>query len=101
MRNTKVCPKCGSNDIVIVPGLYGELDGLEHFAPPGSILVLLAITRYFCCNCGFSEEWIESPEDREKIKKTFGERQDETAFPKMAGKIGHFLNGLFNSVKKA
>ena len=30
------------------------------------------VTRYLCGSCGFSEEWIDAPEDLEKLKEKYG-----------------------------
>ena len=30
------------------------------------------VTRYLCGSCGFSEEWIDSPEDLHKLKEKYG-----------------------------
>ncbi len=35
------------------------------------------VTRYLCCACGFSEEWIDNPEDVAKIKKKYGSNEGE------------------------
>jgi hypothetical protein len=72
MKNTKTCPKCGSNDIVAVTGQvsgYGTGIAVGVCWKFGGII---EITRYFCCACGFSEEWIEDPRDLKKIKKRYG-----------------------------
>ena len=29
------------------------------------------VTRYLCGSCGFSEEWIDAPEDLEKLKDKY------------------------------
>ncbi len=71
MKNTRICPKCGSSDIVMVPGKAGAYGvgnniqvGLTNFSA-------ILVNRYVCCSCGFSEEWIER-EDIPKLKKKFG-----------------------------
>ena len=30
------------------------------------------VTRYLCGSCGFSEEWIDAPEDLQKLKEKYG-----------------------------
>lgn len=45
MKNTAICPKCGSEDIVSVP--YREY-----------IMFGVKPQRYICRRCGFSETWI-------------------------------------------
>jgi hypothetical protein len=66
MRNTKVCPKCGSRDIVIVPGVLNAL------TVSLGVLSTVELKRHLCVGCGFCEEWIDDAEDRERIRKKFG-----------------------------
>jgi hypothetical protein len=66
MRNTKICPKCGSRDIVIVPGVLNAL------TVSVGVLRTVELKRHLCVDCGFTEEWIDDAEDRERIKKKLG-----------------------------
>ena len=70
MKMKKICPKCGSTDIVVVPGKAGAYGvgnniqvGLTNFSA-------VLVDRYVCCSCGYSEEWIEK-EDIPALKKKF------------------------------
>lgn len=70
MKMKKICPKCGSTDIVVVPGKAGAYGvgnniqvGLTNFSA-------VLVDRYVCCSCGYSEEWIEK-EDIPVLKKKF------------------------------
>ena len=56
MKNTKKCPKCQSSDIVKIKGECGPYGRGNNIAISGRTPVL--VTRYLCCSCGFSEEWI-------------------------------------------
>jgi len=67
MKNTKICPKCASNDIIKIKGNTGNSYS-SNFAAVG-LLSYVPVTRYVCCNCVFSEEWIENEKDIEKLKK--------------------------------
>jgi hypothetical protein len=69
MKNTKTCPKCKCREIVIVPGSVGLFGSGNNI--PLDWLKYITVSRYLCCGCGFSEEWIENQEDREKIKAAF------------------------------
>jgi hypothetical protein len=73
MRTTKICPKCGSNDVVIVPGRVGGTFAGNH-VQVGFLGLPVEVARYLCCECGFSEEWVDNPEDLERIKKKYGEK---------------------------
>ena len=61
IKNTKICSKCGGNDIVVVlndghpDATYGNNIQTGMTILSGNIYV----QRYICCECGFSEEWIE------------------------------------------
>ncbi len=72
MRNTKICPKCGSYDVVRVPGGVGAHGAGDNIPMGLWTFSAIKVTRYLCCDCGFSEEWIDDPNDREKIKTKFG-----------------------------
>ena len=71
MKNTKKCPKCSSNDIIIIPGKVGAY-GTGNNIPMGLIILnYVKVTRYLCLNCGFSEEWIDANKDIEKLRKKY------------------------------
>lgn len=59
MMYRKICPKCGSNDIVIVDGYAGPY-GEGNYIKAG--LSTVKVERYICTNCGFTEEWIRGTE---------------------------------------
>lgn len=69
MKNSHCCPKCGSTDILRIPGQSGAY-GTGNNIPAGfSVFSAVLVTRYLCGNCGFSEEWIEDREGIEKLRK--------------------------------
>lgn len=70
MKNTKCCPKCGGTDIERIDGFSG-IYGTGNNIPVGFGAV--GVHRYLCCECGFSEEWIDK-EDISKIKKKLKKR---------------------------
>jgi hypothetical protein len=50
-------------------GAYGAGNNI----PTGmTILSSVKVTRFLCSQCGYSEEWIESPSDLEKLRKRYG-----------------------------
>ncbi len=74
MKNTHTCPKCQSKDIVRIPtqaGLHANRSVVLVGWGPG-----VMVTRYVCCACGFSEEWIDAPEDRAKLHEHFAAEWD-------------------------
>lgn len=66
MKNTHICPKCKSEDIVRVPGA----DGVNNIQVGWSIFSAIPVHRYVCCECGFSEEWIDR-DDILKLKEKY------------------------------
>lgn len=69
MKNTKSCPKCQSNDIVRINGYAGAYGSGNNIMIGMSILSAVGVNRYICCNCGFTEEWVDQ-EDIERIKNS-------------------------------
>lgn len=69
MKNTKSCPKCQSNDIVRINGYAGAYGSGNNIMIGMSILSAVGVNRYICCNCGFTEEWVDQ-EDLERIKNS-------------------------------
>lgn len=69
MKNTKHCPKCLGEDIVRIEGNW-DTYGVGNNVRTGIFSIAL-VTKYVCLGCGFSEEWVESKEDLEKIRKKY------------------------------
>ena len=73
MKNTKKCPKCGCDNLLkieipliryhenFIPIRFGGFDSV-------------AVIRYVCTGCGYSEEWIDKddiPRLREKYPRIY------------------------------
>ena len=71
MKKSNVCPKCGSNDILMIPGSSGAYGVGNNIQVGWSTFSAVLVDRYVCCGCGFSEEWIDE-KDIEKLKEKFG-----------------------------
>ena len=72
MKNTHTCPKCNSREIMRIEGRMGGYSGGNDI-PAGSFSFrTVKVTRYLCGSCGFSEEWIDAPEDLHKLKEKYG-----------------------------
>ena len=70
MKNTGICPKCKQSDIITVKGSSGAY-GVGNNIPVGMTnFSAVLVNRYVCCNCGYSEEWIDL-EDIPKLKKKY------------------------------
>lgn len=70
MKNSQSCPKCTGLEIVRVEGIQGQY-GSGNVIPTGGFTIWssIKVTRYVCVHCGYSEEWIDSPDDLQRIRK--------------------------------
>jgi hypothetical protein len=63
MKHTGKCPKCGSQRVRYQPGgLMQEQDKMTR----GVFRSAVRIGRYYCLDCGFTEEWID---DLDKVQE--------------------------------
>lgn len=69
MKTTKICPKCGSNEIVRIDGYAGAYGSGNNIMLGATIFSAVNVNRYICCRCGYSEEWVDR-EDIVKIKNS-------------------------------
>jgi hypothetical protein len=73
MKTTGKCTKCASSDILKIPGPAG-LFGSGNNIPVGvTIFSSVKVTRYLCGLCGYSEEWVESASDLQKVRDKYKE----------------------------
>ena len=70
MKNTGLCPKCGSKDLLLVPGKAGAYGSGNNIMIGYSIFSAVLVNRYVCCTCGFTEEWVDL-EDIPKLKEKY------------------------------
>ena len=75
MKNKNICPKCGSADIVVVPGRAGAYGTGNNIQVGLTNFSAVLVNRYVCCSCGYSEEWIEK-EDIPTLKKKYKKEQE-------------------------
>ncbi|MBO5203586.1 MAG: hypothetical protein J6B72_03120 [Clostridia bacterium] len=66
MKNTNKCPKCQSSDIVRFDGYTGAYGTGNNVMTGKTVFSTVNVNRYICCQCGYTEEWIDK-EDIEKI----------------------------------
>ena len=69
MKHSKTCIKCGGKNIVMIQsdgreGAYGN-----NIQCGLTILSAVLIERYICCDCGYTEEWVNKA-DIEQILKS-------------------------------
>ena len=75
MKNTHVCPKCGSRDVVRVPDHPGRYaSGSNIYTSKYTLMGKIPVIRYVCCGCGYVEHWVESPMELVQLHQTFGDR---------------------------
>ena len=75
MKNSNSCSKCQSNDIAVIEGYTGAYGAGNNILTGATVFSGVKVTRFLCLNCGFSEEWVESKDDLEKIKRKYTKRK--------------------------
>ncbi len=70
MKYTHTCPKCGTSDVLLVPGNAGAYGMGNNIQTGLTNLSAVLVNRYVCCACGYSEEWIDEA-DIPKLKKKY------------------------------
>ena len=72
MKNGNLCPKCGSREIVRIPdNPRRHASGNNIYTTRATLLGKIPVIRYVCCGCGYTENWVETRRDLEKLKETF------------------------------
>jgi len=69
VKNTRICPKCSSSDILRFDGYTGAYGSGNNMMTGNTVFSTVSVNRYVCCECGYTEEWIDK-EDIEKVKKS-------------------------------
>ena len=69
MKNTRICPKCSSSNIVRFDGYTAAYGSGNNMMTGHTVFSAVNVNRYVCCECGYTEEWIDR-EDIEKVKKS-------------------------------
>jgi predicted nucleic-acid-binding Zn-ribbon protein len=72
MKNAKKCPKCQSNDIILVPGKREE-GGAGNIIRVSRWNTFAAVkpVRHICGSCGYMENWLVSREDIARVKAIY------------------------------
>lgn len=72
MKNGNICPKCGSRKIVRIPdNPRRHASGNNIYTTQATLLGKIPVIRYVGCGCGYTENWVETRRDLEKLKETF------------------------------
>lgn len=72
MKNTRCCPKCGSVDILRVPDNAHRYLANSICITRFAVVKRIPVARYVCRHCGYVENWVEQPCEREEIKRAWG-----------------------------
>ena len=70
MKNSRICPKCNGTDIIRIEGRSGAQGSGNNIQTGMTIFSAVLGHRYLCCDCGYSEEWIDK-EDIGTLKKKY------------------------------
>ena len=70
MKQSNICPKCQSTDIICVPGKAGAYGVGNNIQLGWTNFSAVLVHRYVCGRCGYSEEWIDQ-EDLPALKEKF------------------------------
>ena len=70
MKHTKTCPKCGGNKILNVIGNPVQSWSITQIPTGRTSFSSVPVRRFICCNCSFSEEWIDE-EDISTLSSKF------------------------------
>lgn len=73
MKATGKCPKCGSTDLIIIPGKMTPAGSGRYVMTGNTTLSAALLHRYVCASCGYTEEYFDK-EDIEKLKHKFSNK---------------------------
>lgn len=66
MKTSSACPKCQSQDIIHVAD-----DAANRIQTGLTVFGYVPVARYVCASCGFCEEYVESADDIEVLRRKF------------------------------
>jgi ribosomal protein S27AE len=69
MKANKCCPKCQSENIVRIDGYTGGYGIGNNVKTGNTVFSAVNVNRYICCDCGYTEEWIDK-EDLRKVAES-------------------------------
>lgn len=70
MKTGRPCPKCASDDRPSIPG--GLFKAQDHARVGVIFTYTFRIARHVCLQCGFTEEWVDRPEDMDTARSLRG-----------------------------
>jgi ribosomal protein S27AE len=69
MKKSRICPKCGNSNIVRIDGSVSAYGAGNNAMIGNTIFSAVPVARYICCDCGYSEEWIDEA-DLPKVRES-------------------------------
>lgn len=73
MKNTSQCPKCGGREVIRVPDRpLRHASGNNIYTSTLTLAKKIPVIRYVCAGCGYTENWVETPGQREELRRAFG-----------------------------
>jgi hypothetical protein len=66
MKNTHTGPRCGGQQVLRI-----EESSWAHGNNIAAGWLPAPVTRHLCAACGYSEEWIDDPENLKKLRKKY------------------------------
>lgn len=70
MKRSQTCPKCQSRAIACIRG-FKSADSSIPASPAWINFSNVAVNRYVCTACGYTEEWVDDTAGLQKIKKNY------------------------------
>ena len=67
-----------------IEGRSGGYGGGNDIRAGSNSFRTVKVTRYLCGSCGFSEEWIDAPEDLHKLKEKYGSSESTARLRRLA-----------------
>lgn len=68
MKHSNICPKCGSKEVICISeSAMGDDTGNNIYC---GFFTVARVNRYICCDCGFTEEWVNK-NDIHKIREFY------------------------------
>jgi hypothetical protein len=68
MKTNGKCPKCDSKKTIRI-----ESPGRDYNTIAVGVFSAVSVMRHLCTQCGFLEEWVESPVDIERIREYYSQ----------------------------
>lgn len=72
MKNTGQCPKCGGREVIRVPDHpLRHASGNNIYTSTLTLAKKIPVIRYVCAGCGYTENWVESPGQRQELRRAY------------------------------